>query len=985
MCGICGFTGFRNDKVLHRMTDIIKYRGPDGRGYYISDEVSLGICRLAIIDLKTGDQPIYNEDKSIAVIFNGEIYNYLELRKKLELNGHRFYTTTDTEVIVHLYEDYKEGFVNHICGMFAIAIWDQRERKLLLVRDRLGIKPLFYTKLPDGNIVFASEIKSILLHPWVSKEINLSALDSYFTFLYIPQPETIYKNIFHLPPAHYLVWKNREIQLKKYWKLEIKNEELKNKNEKFYLEKLEELLKYVIKEHLIGDVPIGVFLSGGLDSSTICVFTSQVTPKINSFTIGYSSPDEAYNELKKAQIVAKILNTNHKEFVVTPEVVKLLTEIVLGFSQPFADSSAVPTYLVSKVIRENCKVALTGIGGDELFCGYPRYLGMKIASILPTIKIPRMFIKLLPESYTADNPLGRIKRFLYGLKFPMDDRYISFISYLSREDKLEFYSDKFLSFLNNQRGNQLHKHYFNSFPSDELLNKILFADINTYLCDDLLLMADRMSMLNSLELRVPFCDHRVVEFVASVPAELRLKGMTLKYLLRRLMSKYLPKEIVNQKKMGFMIPIARWLRDELKNNVEKFIKKKEYSDYFQYEFIERMWSEHISGKRNFSDQLWSLLVFDAWKNVYQIELPDLKKKYFGVKKPKIQAKKILVVNLGGIGDIIMSSPIIKLLRDYYQNAEICLLTIPRSLELSKNFAEIDKFYTIPLRYRFIPVKFFIETIKTIRLLRNERFDLLINLRAVETFAGMIKMLLFAKLLNAKISIGRNLSNLGFFYTIPIKEQKYAKNSEVELTLNLLKPLGIEAALKEMYINYQVSSQSRSTIDKYLSEFHIEKQHLLIGLNPGAFRPSRRWPVGHWRDLIKLINTKYRTKIFITGEKSEVSIAKEIAFGYDNVFVTNGLFSLDELAALIERLNVFITNDSGPMHLAAAVGTKLIGIFGPGDVDRFTPYVPKEKYRIVRKENIKCVRPCYKFKCKHPTCLIEISPEEVFNTMCEIIS
>ncbi|MDI6641513.1 MAG: asparagine synthase (glutamine-hydrolyzing), partial [Elusimicrobiota bacterium] len=519
-------------------------------------------------------------------------------------------------------------------------------------RDRLGIKPLFYTILSDRNIVFASEIRSILFHQKVTKEINLKAIDKYFTFLYVPSPETIYKDIYQLPQAHYLLYKNGQINLNRYWNLQLKDEKLKTKTEKIYLEELEELLKKVIAQHLISDVPLGIFLSGGRDSSTITAFAAELTTKLNTFTIGYLPIDASYNEFNKAEIVAKCLNTNHKEFIISVKSAELLNEIATGFSQPFADSSAIPTYLVSKTTRANSTAALTGIGGDELFCGYPRYLGMKLAQLLPPLNIPQKLIHLLPESYTADNPLGRIKRFLYGLKFSTVDKYISFVSYLTCEDKLKFYSDDLRMYLTKSVLNTVsedalvfsRREFFKLASmqgSISLLDQILFVDLNTYLCDDLLSMADRMSMLNSLELRVPFCDHRVVEFVASIPASLRLKGITLKYLLRQLLSKYLPKEIVNQKKMGFMVPLARWLRDEFKSQVVEFIRKREYGDYFQYGFIERMWLDHISGKENFSDQLWALLVFDKWCKIYQIQLPKLKEIRKLIPKRKL---KILTVS-----------------------------------------------------------------------------------------------------------------------------------------------------------------------------------------------------------------------------------------------------------------------------------------------------------------------------------------------------
>jgi len=636
MCGICGFTGFKDDELLHRMTDVIKHRGPDGEGYYTSDEVNLGVRRLAIIDLKTGDQPIYNEDKSIVVIFNGEIYNYLELRKQLESKGHRFYTNTDTEVIVHLYEEYKENCVQYLCGMFAFAIWDSKEKQLFLARDRLGIKPLFYSQI-NGSLIFSSEIKSILECKKVSKDINLNALDQYLTFLYIPSPLTIFKEIFQLPPASYLIYKNKDLKIYKYWDLIF---DKTSYSEDFYIQNLDGLLEEVIKQHLISDVPIGIFLSGGIDSSTISVYASKIVQsQLNAFTIGYLSSDKEYNELNKASLVSKKLGLNYFEYIVNPDsAISLLPDLIKYFDQPFADSSSIVTYLISKLSSEKLTVALTGIGGDELFCGYPRYQGMEIASFLPKFRISERIINWLPESYTAENKIGRFKRFLYGLNFSTIDRYISFVSYLQVRDKLQYYTDEFRSEVNIEM--TPHRYFFKLTEKESLLDRIMYTDINTYLVDELLCLADRMSMANSIELRVPFCDHRIVEFVAGIPTYLRLKRFSLKYLLKKLLKKYLPEEIIGQKKMGFMVPLARWLRDIFNFQVEDFIRKKEYSDYLNYEFIRKMWDAHITYKKNYSDQIWSLLVLDRWKNTYNIELPKLKERY----KPKTKKLKILMVS-----------------------------------------------------------------------------------------------------------------------------------------------------------------------------------------------------------------------------------------------------------------------------------------------------------------------------------------------------
>ncbi|OGS33774.1 MAG: asparagine synthase (glutamine-hydrolyzing), partial [Elusimicrobia bacterium RIFOXYB2_FULL_49_7] len=615
MCGICGFTNSGNEELLRRMTDTLKHRGPDGSGFYSAPggSVQLGMRRLAVIDLHTGSQPIYNEDKTVVVVFNGEIYNFNNLRRDLESKGHIFATNTDTEVIVHAYEQYGEECVNHFAGMFALALWDTREEKLFIARDRMGIKPLFYS-FKNGDLSFSSEINSLLENPEISREISLEALDSYLTFLYCPAPGTFYREIKHLAPGSMLVYRNRDksINIRKYWQLNF--EKTENHPEEYYIDRLDELLNKIIKEHLISDVSTGVFLSGGRDSSTIAAIAAKnsATP-ISTFSLGFSPPDDSFNELELSRGIAGFLKTNHSESVVDSQAAALVDTVTRSFGQPFADSSALLTYLISKLSREKMTVALTGIGGDELFCGYPRYRGMKLAHYLPGTGLPGWMVEAIPESYSSGNPLGRAKRFLRTMNMDEKSRYVSFVSYLNAEDRKNLFTPAFNALLDSREAAQPHGDYFGNSGSGALVDKILSVDLNTYLPDDLLLMADRMSMANSLELRVPFCDHRLVEFMAGVPAGLRMKGLGYKYLLKQLMKRYLPETLLNKRKQGFMVPMARWLSHELKPMVESFIRKKEFASYLDYAHIGRMWESHLGAKRNYSDQLWSFLALEAWK------------------------------------------------------------------------------------------------------------------------------------------------------------------------------------------------------------------------------------------------------------------------------------------------------------------------------------------------------------------------------------
>jgi len=967
MCGICGFTGINNIEVLKKMTEVISHRGPDSEGYYFDDGINLGVRRLKIIDLIRGDQPIFNEDKSVVMIFNGEIYNYLELRKILEAKGHKFYTNTDTEVIVHLYEDYKEECVLYLCGMFAFALWDKKEKKLFIARDRIGIKPLFYS-IFNGDLIFGSEIKSILQYPEVSKEINLKSIDEYFTFLYIPFPNTIYKHIFQLPPASYIIYRERKFEIKKYWSL---NFEKTNYREDWYIENLNSLLEEVIKQHLLSDVPIGIFLSGGLDSSTVALYASKIISDLNAFTIVYPSTYSEYNELNKAEKISKLLSINHYVYIVNPkEAFSLLPNLVLSFDQPFADSSSIVTYLISKFSSEKLKVALTGIGGDELFCGYPRYQGIKLANYFPKLKFIEKLVHHIPETYSPFNLTGRVKRFIYGLNKPtLAECYLSFVSFYSNEEKEIFYKKEFLEEIRKINDAPHISYFFNYYEKEDLLNRVMFTDINSYLVDDLLCMADRMSMANSIELRVPFCDHRVIEFVASIPTYLRMKGFSLKYLLKKLLRKYLPQEIINQKKMGFTVPLSIWLRKELKYKVEEFIKERKFSELLNYEFINKMWKEHLEYRKNYSDQLWSLLVLAEWMEKNRIDFPRLNSRLKS--QNKREPKNILIINFGGIGDIVMMVPLLEEIKGHYKNSSIKLLTISRSAEISKKLDMIDEVYCIPMRYKYIQLAKLIEIFKTIKMLKKQKFDIVINLRATENFLGMVKMLLLQKLIGGKITIGRNINGLGFFYTYPIYEKRIEEHSEVEITYKLLEPLGIYTQPK--YISFPI--KDRSFVNEYFSKLKLSDEKL-IGINPGGFRPSRRWPIENWKKLINIINRRYKAKIFITGSISEITDAYKIADDFENVIITNGIISINELPAFLEKLDLFIANDTGLMHLAAAVGTKVVAIFGPGDVSRFAPFVPKDRYEIVRREDIECKRPCYKYKCNKLICLTKITPEEV---------
>ncbi len=612
MCGICGFAGLKNDALLRAMAARLEHRGPDEDGFFSeADRVALGMRRLRVIDLSTGSQPVFNEDRSVAVVFNGEIYNFRELRAELEAKGHRFRTNTDTEVLVHLYEERGEEFPRLLRGMFAFALWDSGERKLMLARDQFGIKPLFYAQA-GGKLFFASEIKSLLLAEEISGGLDPAALDAYFARLYIPAPLTAYRDIKKLEPAFTFVLKDGRTKLSRYWEPPRGFPAL---SERDCLEGVDDLLGRSVKEQLVSDVPLGLLLSGGMDSSTLLYYmTRPGSGPARTFTVGYSGRDAAFSETGPARLLAERFGSVHEETIVSPDPRAVMEKLAAQFDEPFADASAIPTYLVTREARKKVTVALTGVGGDELFGGYPRHLG---ARLLPFyLALPRALraalgdaSRLLPESRGPRNLPGRLKRFLDGARGDFRAAYERWISYLAAEERRALFAGGRLAGL----------------PSSDALfpgaldgpADIYPYELRNYLSDDLLCLADRASMANSLELRVPFLDVRLAEFMAGAPLQLRTKGFRLKHLLKKLMADRLPAEITGGAKRGFQVPLARWYGEELNGFVRETLSsgKLVKEGYLSREFIGRLLAEHESGRRNLNDQIHAAVMFELWLGV----------------------------------------------------------------------------------------------------------------------------------------------------------------------------------------------------------------------------------------------------------------------------------------------------------------------------------------------------------------------------------
>jgi asparagine synthase (glutamine-hydrolysing) len=617
MCGIAGMFGTERGcvadaAVVRRMCDVIAHRGPDDEGYYVNGPVGLGMRRLSIIDLSTGHQPIANEDESIWIVFNGEIYNFIELRDELRARGHVFRTNTDTEVIVHLYEDLGSGCVRRLRGMFAFSIYDSRNRSLLLARDRLGKKPLHYAQIGQW-FVFGSEVKSLLEAVPGLAEVNREGLLNYFYFGYIPDPQSAFRNIHKLPPGHLLEFCNGSATVKSYWDVPAyaTNESI---SEQECVEELERRLAEAVRIRLVSDVPLGALLSGGVDSSLVVALMARGTSRpVKTFTIGFD--DNEFDESHYARLVAQRFATEHHELILKPDVVGTLEKLTPGLEEPFADSSILPTYYVSRLARQHVTVALSGDGGDELFAGYDRYtrlLGRNYLDRLPqwvgTLYREQLFHKL-PSFY------GR--RFLFNISLPLRDRYIDSVSHFpvwGRERGL--FSNDFLAWADAVESPlDRFRRYFDEAPATDLVSRLLYLDSKTYLPFDILTKVDRMSMATSLEVRVPMLDHIFLEWVTSLPVALKLRNRSSKYILKKLAEAIgIPAEVLHRPKRGFAMPLVHWMRNELKRDlIEILLEPRTLErDYYSKTALRKLIEEHTSGRRDRAHEIWLLLMLELW-------------------------------------------------------------------------------------------------------------------------------------------------------------------------------------------------------------------------------------------------------------------------------------------------------------------------------------------------------------------------------------
>jgi len=613
MCGICGIAGKREETQIRRMTGIMEHRGPDDEGFYIDDDISLGVKRLAIIDLKTGNQPIFNEKRDMVVILNGEIYNFKELRKELEERGHRFYTKTDTEVLIHAYEEFGFECLKHLRGMFSFAIYDKRKKILFLARDRIGIKPLYWTKI-DNELIFASEIKAILEYERVKREPDLYSLSLYLMLQYVPSDLTMFRGIKKLRAGEFMVYREGNLKIKRYWNSSMGSDEKMDLNSA--IEMTDKLLEESMRYHLISAVPVGIFLSGGLDSSAMVAYAERVSNGgIRTFTIGYGKEGQTYDERVPARVVAKIFGTEHTEIEMTSDAILQLPKIIYYMDEPIADLALLPLFILFNEARKSVKVIITGEGGDELFGGYPRYVLNKIDAFLD--RFPEKMRLLFSIFAFIPFISQRNRRILKRLIRRIPDIRLKNLLWVSNFNDTELRSLLRVP----PDGNPLEK-LVKELDIGEFktyLDEAMALDLRMWLVDDILMKVDKTSMANSVEARVPILDHRVVEFLSSLPSNFKIRGIRTKFLFKEVLKKVLPEEIIKRRKVAFRIPASEWLKREWLPLFKENLLDRPSSllkEFFNVEYIKELFQNHISGVEDNSQKLFNLLCLDLWFKIY---------------------------------------------------------------------------------------------------------------------------------------------------------------------------------------------------------------------------------------------------------------------------------------------------------------------------------------------------------------------------------
>ncbi|MBK9306958.1 MAG: asparagine synthase (glutamine-hydrolyzing) [Nitrospira sp.] len=624
MCGICGFFGKSSaisNSTLERMNNVLIRRGPDESGIFLEPGVGLAMRRLSVIDLDTGRQPIHNEDATVWVVFNGEIYNYRDLRALLSKRGHRFYTNSDTEVIVHLYEEYGAKLVDHLRGMFAFSLWDKHRRRGLIARDRLGVKPLFYAQVGD-TLLFGSELKAIIASGMVDRKLDQQALDAFMTYTYIPAPLTIYSGVRKLEPGHLLVWESGKVQNQRYWDLNVAQPDYRTDEEE-WVERFERAIEDAVSSHMVSDVPIGAFLSGGIDSSLVVALMSRWgSDPIQTFTMGFGgAQNPLLDERPLAKQVADRYGCNFHEHTVYPDFRHIVGEIVDAFDEPFADDSVIPSYYVSQFTRRSVKVAMSGLGGDELFAGYARYSGLLLSQTY-SVFVPRVLhrrlidplVQYLPEPAHGGHHIDHAKRFSSAALLSPAERYLGFVSTLHSRERHRLYVGDTARKIDLEATDRIVTDQFDRCGAPDDVTKALYVDIKMYMPDDILALSDRLSMWHSLEVRVPLADHRLVELSAELPVKYKLDWRRRKILLKQIAARWLPSEILTHRKQGFESPMAAWLRTDLANYARDILGKNRLgkSELFDCDYVSAKLEEQLAGRHKNNKLLFSLIMFQEW-------------------------------------------------------------------------------------------------------------------------------------------------------------------------------------------------------------------------------------------------------------------------------------------------------------------------------------------------------------------------------------
>jgi asparagine synthase (glutamine-hydrolysing) len=623
MCGIAGFVDsqdvqspFGEDAaraLIHEMCRVIRHRGPDDQGVLVEPGVAIGMRRLSIIDVSTGHQPIHNEDKSVSIVFNGEIYNFQELRRDLEAAGHTFCTATDTEAIVHAYEQWGTDAIGRLRGMFGLALWDRRTRTMVVARDRVGIKPMHYA-VAGGRLYFGSEIKSLLCAPDLPRDLNPDALDHYLSFLYAPRDASFFAHVRKLPPGHFLVWRDGHLTTTPYWQPGAK-EPFKG-TEADAVDELKRVLMDAVRAHLISDVPLGAFLSGGIDSSVVVAMMSRVSgARVKTFSIGFDQPQ--YDELQYARQVAEQYDTDHYEDVVTPDGVAILDSLISHFDEPFGDTSAIPTWYVSQLAARHVTVTLSGDGGDELFGGYDRYLQDPRVAAIDRYTPPA--IRRVAALVSSRLPHGaKGKRFLRHIGETERGRYVDAVGFFTADDKSGLFSDGLRARLSPVHPEHRVLAIFDRYADLPWASQMMRFDLETYLPEDILTKVDRTSMAHSIESRVPLLDNHVIDFALTLPAGMKIRNGRRKHVLKEVAAQFLPAGLIDRRKQGFGVPLDVWFRGKLRELFGDTLLSARalQRGYFDPAFVRRVVQEHVSGTRDHAFRLWQLVVLERWHQQY---------------------------------------------------------------------------------------------------------------------------------------------------------------------------------------------------------------------------------------------------------------------------------------------------------------------------------------------------------------------------------